>query len=219
MSLIKSDKNDQKKEWDSIWGSKNIINRFVDLGRKLYNGLFLKIIVPHLKDNFCELGCGTSSLLFQIADYGVNCVGIDYSEQAIKSSEQYKNKHNYHNVKFVRDDCRDLKIKERFDVVWSQGLLEHFEEPAAIIKQHMKIAKKNGVVIISMPYRYSFFSVWYLLTRPKILRKLWPWTDQNLYSKRDLNKIVKENIPNSTKYKIFLLRPFVLGIAVIKIFI
>ena len=41
--------------------------------------------------------------------------------------------------------------KESFDVVYSFGLIEHFENPESIIKKHIELLKNGGHIILSIP--------------------------------------------------------------------
>jgi ubiquinone/menaquinone biosynthesis C-methylase UbiE len=193
-----------EKQWNDVWKSKSLLSRLVDFGRKTYNFKFISILKDDIKvDSFCELGCGSSSLLAQISQSAKKVVGIDYSDQALAISQKLFDKKNIKNVEFVMDNCLDLKIEEKFDTVWSQGLIEHFDDPAKIIKEHLKITKQGGTTAISVPCKYSYMHLWYVLTRPKLLRSLWPWTEQIFFSKKSLRKSLKKYCSNEYQnYKI-----------------
>jgi 2-polyprenyl-3-methyl-5-hydroxy-6-metoxy-1,4-benzoquinol methylase len=38
-----------------------------------------------------------------------------------------------------------------FDVVYSVGLVEHFDEPAGVIEQHVRFARPRGITVVSIP--------------------------------------------------------------------
>ena len=54
--------------------------------------------------------------------------------------------------------------------------------------------KRNGKIITSVPALLSIHKAWYVITRPKSLRKFWLWTDQTFYTKKQLDKLA-ENEP------------------------
>ena len=62
-------------------------------------------------------------------------------------------------------DARDLLFdKESFDVVYSLGVVEHFDETYLAIKEHARVTKKDGIILITVPnlgletfYRYYAF--------------------------------------------------------------
>jgi len=187
---------DQKKEWDKIWKEKNLMNKLVDAGRVVYNKKWLSILEEYLDvDSFCELGCGGSTLLLQVARYAKKVMGVDYSGEALRRSRKLFRENKIKNGEFIKDNCLKLKTKRKFDVVWSQGLVEHFKNPLKIVKAHLQLTKKGGYSIMSIPYKYSYMKFWYELTRFPGLDKFWPWTDQQFFSKRRLEKMIKTKFP------------------------
>jgi len=198
-----SEKHSQKSAWSEIWNSDKIMNKIVDWGRGLYNVWFLSVLKDYVEvDNFCELGCGSSTLLSKIADFSKYVVGIDYSPAALRRSRALFKRQGIANGRFINDDCRNLRVTEKFDTVWSQGLIEHFSDPAKVIQQHLKITKTGGHTIISVPYKYGYTSLWYVMTRPKLLNRLWPWTEQLFFSRRMLENNLKKYCSEQTDYNI-----------------
>ncbi|MFQ5621292.1 MAG: class I SAM-dependent methyltransferase [Candidatus Nanoarchaeia archaeon] len=203
MSDLIAKGDDQVQSWDDIWENKSILNRIVDVGRVPYNWWFLHKIGKHAKvDAFCELGCGTSSLLAKIAKTCKKVVGIDNSDKALERSRRFFKTQGVTNGEFIKDDALDLKIEERFDTVWSQGLIEHFEDPAKVVQQHLKITKKGGTTIISVPFRYGYQYPWYILTRPKLLQRFWPWTEQIFFNKKMLIEALHKYCPEQKNFKV-----------------
>lgn len=209
-------KLDQEAEWQRIWVREGLLTRMVNAGRHVYNYFFLRMFRRYLtkESRFLELGSGTSSLLIQIAPKVKEAVGLDITEASIKLSEDVARKAGTTNTHFILGDCLTYPFKEEYDVVWSQGLMEHFQDPVSIARSHYRALKPGGVALISVPYRYSYHHVWYILTRPKFLRFLWPWTDQVFYNKKHLRKIGREVTPNC---RAFLIQPFPLGLAILEL--
>ena len=75
-------------------------------------------------------------------------------------------------MSLVKGDCRNVPWSDTFDLVWSQGLVEHFTNTELIIREHFKATKPGGTVLISVPYTYSYLNIWYWLTRPKLARSV-----------------------------------------------
>ncbi|MEX2054969.1 MAG: hypothetical protein WD972_02200, partial [Candidatus Andersenbacteria bacterium] len=93
------------------------------------------------------------------------------------------------------------------------GLIEHFfEHDIDIVRQHLKATKPGGTVVLAVPYAYSLHRLHYLITRPRLLRWLWPWSQerhfQRFYSHRDLATL-GARLDRPTK--VFLLPPAALG--------
>jgi len=169
--------------WDKIWSKKDFLNTLVNAGRNVYNYFFLRLILRHADQNtdLAELGCGTATLSLALSQKIKSYTGIDYSEEAVALAIKNTKDHQAKNIQILQGDALDLpqELLGKFDLVWSQGLAEHFNSLEAIIKAHWLLAKPGAKILISVPYRYSYHSIWYLLTRPSFLRRLWPWEDVN----------------------------------------
>ncbi|MFA6554488.1 MAG: class I SAM-dependent methyltransferase [Candidatus Paceibacterota bacterium] len=202
--------------WQNIWLHKNRLSYFVDYGRFVYNGFFRKMLRKHIngQTEFLELGCGTSTLTISLAKEMKGLVGLDISPEALKISQDCAKKYGVTNAKFIDGNCLDVPFQGTFDIVWSQGLMEHFDNPLLVAEQHWKATKLGGTTLISVPYKWSYLTPWYTITRPKIFRSLWPWTDQTFFSKKELIKIGKKITPSA---RVYLLRPFFLGIVILEL--
>jgi 2-polyprenyl-3-methyl-5-hydroxy-6-metoxy-1,4-benzoquinol methylase len=206
----------QKDEWQDIWKRRGILTSIIDGGRSIYNWFFRRYLRKFITRNthFLEVGCGTSSLSLSLAKEMGELVGVDNAESAIELSRENATSMGIANSRFDLGDCLSLSYQDEFDVVWSQGLMEHFESPLEVAAQHFKVTKPGGITLISIPYRYSYHALWYILTRPKFLRFLWPWTEQIFYTKKQLLAIGKKITPQARTH---FLQPFPLGIIILEL--
>ena len=78
---------------------------------------------------------------------GWGCDLVDTSEKAINVAKQiFKN--NDLKAEFKVGDAENLPYKENiYDVVASIGLLEHFDDPAKVIEEKIRVTKKGGWII------------------------------------------------------------------------
>ncbi len=203
----------QEREWDLVWQRKNFYTVLVDRGRIIYNYFFRRVLGRYItpQTTMLELGCGTAMLATSLAREMKQVVGMDISEASLALSRDNARKIGATNTEFVLGDCKNVVYQDRFDLVWSNGLIEHFEEPAAIVREHFKATKEGGTVLVSVPYYYSYHKLWYIISRPKILRFLWLWLDaeQIFFTRTMLRDIGKSITPKS---RVFFLHPFFLGI-------
>jgi len=220
---MKENKDPQKdlSQWDDIWKRQGSLKAMIDCGRRIYSNFFLAILRKKItkKSDMAELGCGTSILLLQMHKYVNSITGVDLSKEALLLSDLNAKRQGVENLKLLEEDCRKLKIKDHsFDLVWSQGLLEHFQCPEEVLQEHIRICRQGGTVVISVPARRSFFYVWYALTRILHVKRLWPWTEQDFYTKEDLfNMLKKLNYDVNRGICIYAMKPFFLGILIVEI--
>lgn len=201
--------------WDHIWQT-GASGQIISTGREIYNMLLRRLLLPFLTPDsrLLELGCGTASLTLSLTLSIKELVGLDISAKGLDIAVRNQQKWGIYNASFVKADCRDVPFKHEFDVVWSAGLIEHFfEQDIDIVRQHVKALKPGGVALMSVPYKYSLHSLHYWLTRPKLTRRFWPWSQernfQRFYSQADLKSLGQRlGLP----YKAYLLPPAPLGL-------
>ncbi|MCF7894509.1 MAG: class I SAM-dependent methyltransferase [Candidatus Omnitrophica bacterium] len=103
-----------------------------------------------------EIGCGSGGFLYYLKSLGYeNCVGIDISEEQIKSAKSL----GVENVDIA--DLRSfLKDKDNsYDVIIARDVLEHFykEEILEILKLIFQNLSKKGRLIIQSPNAEGLF--------------------------------------------------------------
>lgn len=93
-----------------------------------------------------DVGCGTGLFAFKAAKKGAVVLGIDFSSKAIEiANSQY----NHKNLNFQPIDVTE--IKEKFDVIVSNGTLEHMDNPLKTLRLFKKHLNKNGCIITTSP--------------------------------------------------------------------
>lgn len=105
-----------------------------------------------------ELGCGTGIMsLKMLKNLGGKAVLVDKEKNALlfakKASKEFF-KVNESQLELIQKDLFELNGR-KFDLVHSQGLIEHFEDAEKVIQKHLDLVKENGFVLILAP-RNSF---------------------------------------------------------------
>ena len=102
------------------------------------------------------------------------------------------------NAKFTLGDLFHIPIQdEQFDLVFNQGVMEHFRlakmDASLGVKEMMRVLKKNGTLVILVPayfsplyFIYSFFKIF------KLVDKYWPYTDQDFLHKHELREMMEK---------------------------
>lgn len=208
--------SNKPEAWNAMWSRKSAFIKFIDAGRDFYNLFFRKFLLKNASPatEMMELGCGGSTLSLSIAHRIRRLVGIDYSAESIKLSRANAEKINAKNTEFVECDIFKIpdNLKNKFNLVWSQGLLEHFNDYLAVVKAHWDVAKPGGKILISVPFRYSYHTLWYLSTKKGFLRRFWPWppeADMKFLTYKELSDLGKSF---SKDYRVYSLPPWPLGL-------
>ena len=98
------------------------------------------------------MGCGTGqfcNLLALLTDSEITA--MDITKKSLDIALEFSSKHNIKNIKFIRDDISNIKSTEnKFDLVISNGVLHHTEEPYKSFQNLIKLCKQDGFIIVGL---------------------------------------------------------------------
>lgn len=96
-----------------------------------------------------EGGCGLGQYVIYYSQKGVDIQGVDFAPQVIN-----RIKAGYPDLPVEAGDVQKLRFDDNFfDVYYSGGVVEHFEEgPHQALREAHRVLKKNGVLIITVPF-------------------------------------------------------------------
>jgi len=114
-----------------------------------------------------ELGCGNGRVVtLPVAEQGFEVVGMDMHSPSIEDAKAHS---TLPNVKFVCGDFRDAPQHGEFHAVILSDVLEHVEEPAAMLEVGLRALRPDGIVLVSIPNGYGPYEIEQFLIRKKIL--------------------------------------------------
>lgn len=111
--------------------------------------------------------------------------GIDISYEMLKKARQ-----SGAGVILSRQDCRSLAFKNNvFNVVFSIGVVEHFPETIAALREHFRVCTPGGTIIIEVPHKKSFH---FPIKRIAQFFKLYSMGYEDSYTLEEFIAILKE---------------------------
>ncbi len=97
-----------------------------------------------IKGSVIDLGCGLRPFELDILNYADTYIGVDWTNSLHDSKAD-----------IIADLNQPLAIdSQSFDSVVSFEVLEHLCEPQMMLKEANRILKKDGVLILSMPFQW-----------------------------------------------------------------
>lgn len=152
-----------KAFWEEKWGNSALIyfqgiDKYLAVNKK-FNSLFKKFLKKDENTKILEIGCaGGKKLIYFAKEFNYKIHGVDYSEEGIKTALENLELADVSGNLICEDIFRSNLNKEYFDVVYSMGLIEHFENPEDIIDIHIQLLKNRGILILTMPnFRYNLY--------------------------------------------------------------
>ena len=140
-----------------------------------YKKKFVKKVLQYAKDKkVIEMGCGTGLMAGYLQKLGLDVVALDLSRAVLKYAELLaKQSKIISPCKYEQGDILNLQYnKNTFDVSYSNGVLEHFDDEKiiSILKQQMNISK---YVIFGIPSTYFNFNEKMLGNERRLTLKEW----------------------------------------------
>ena len=116
----------------------------------------------YTKKNVLEIGCGIGTDAIEFIKNGAKYVGVDYSDESIKLCERRVEtlKLKEKNAIFIVDNCEQLKkikkMKKKFHLIYSFGVIHHTENMQKAFNQIYRIANKNTEIKIMLYAKNSY---------------------------------------------------------------
>ena len=139
-------------DWDAFWdvvGSKSAVLKLL---YSVHYRQYLRLLrnVELASPRILELGAGIGVIPQRlIAEYGGSAVLVDNNERAYALFEKWRTPAS--NVRYEKADIFDLDYEREFDLVCSDGLLEHFPDKRRLLEIHRRAMRDDGYAIVWMP--------------------------------------------------------------------
>lgn len=180
-------KNFYTKKFYNLKRKKNYFKNGIE-NKKWWNKLYTQrlILFEKLlkkKGKLLDVGSGPGFFLAEAKKRGWNVKGIEPSIDAINFS------HSIGVKEAIRGDIDDLNnFKEKFDLIYVNGVMEHLPNPKKFIEIANKILVKNGLLFFWVANDFNFFQY---LSLSKVKKPWWiiPPEHINYFQTESLKKL------------------------------
>ncbi len=192
----------QAQNWNHYWGlDKTKAFTEISWSKRRIISTMKELIKPG--NTLLDAGCGSGFFSKFFSDQGMNVTALDYSEGALKiTREKTQGK-----VKVVQEDLvkahLETRLADRFDVIFTDGLLEHFSEEHkdCIFQNLLSVLKKDGVIVTFVPNKFSPWELIRPFYMPGIEEK--PFTLNQLIQLNERNhlQVIKKGGVNTLPFR------------------
>jgi ubiquinone/menaquinone biosynthesis C-methylase UbiE len=170
-------------EGDEDWVLKELPDK-----KTFFNGWF-----QDKKGKLLEAGCGVGNRVVILSKFGYDVTGIEISKERFEIAQ--KNIKKYHvKAKLLLGDIRKMPFAdESFDIIFCDGVVEHFPDSDKGVKECYRVLKKGGKAMISVPNKITFFEInkkLQILLGKLLHKKIWSSGYERSFIKRRFEKIL-----------------------------
>jgi SAM-dependent methyltransferase len=136
----------------------------------------------------CEIGCGTGKESMRLSSLGARVVCVDFSEKALRLVQRRAAAISGA-LTLVKGDTNRLPFRDGvFDVIFHQGLLEHFSDPISVLREQARLVKPGGYLLVDVPQRFHWYA---LRKRWEMARGTWPYGWETDFSPLRLRRMLR----------------------------
>jgi len=121
----------------------------------------MKILGRYARGKVLDAGCGSGFFSKFFVNKNCKVFALDYSKESLKLTGSLGQK-----IKLIEGDILKMPFDDKtFDLIFSDGLLEHYKNPIGIVSELERVVKKNGIVATFVP---NLISYWLFIKRFKL---------------------------------------------------
>ena len=154
--------------WESYWKGHADLDRTYSTGGRLAREV--RAEGPVAGRRVLEVGAGSGRDLLALARDGAVGAVLDYSPASLELVRRQAEVQGVR-VLLVQADALRMPFRDgAFDVVFHQGLLEHFRDPMPLLRENARITARGGRVLVDVPQTLHLYT---LMKQVLIALDLW----------------------------------------------
>jgi SAM-dependent methyltransferase len=177
-------RSSEKRHWDEFWASSPGIADVYANDDRLVTFLLAQLDVKGKR--VLEVGAGTGRDSLALARAGAEVVTFDYSDESLRLIEGIAG----NEMDIVCGDALALPFADAsFDIVFHQGLLEHFRQPMDLLRENHRALKPGGFLLVDVPQRYHYYT---LMKHALMAANRWFAGWETEFSPGELSRLMRE---------------------------
>ena len=144
-------KEPDQSVWNRFWQRKNDMNKVYPSSPSVLEAIKKNFKLEGMK--ILEVGAGTGRDSAELARLGAQVYVLDFAENSLKIVDALRSSEKLQdNLQLVRGDAFKAPFPDNtFDLVFHQGLAEHFKNSLPLIQENFRILKHGGHCLCDVP--------------------------------------------------------------------
>jgi ubiquinone/menaquinone biosynthesis C-methylase UbiE len=181
-------KESRRSHWEIFWDEKKNVGEVYSNSDRVARNL--SRVTDLRGKKVLEVGAGTGRDSFPLIEMGAEVYQLDYSINSLMIMKRIAEEKHLR-VFILGGDTFQLPFaNETFDIVFHQGLLEHFRpgKAEALLHENIRILKRGGLLLVDVPQRYHIYT---LIKHFLIAINKWFAGWEREFSRNELNEMLR----------------------------
>lgn len=175
------------EHWESYWKGHANLEQTYSTGNRLAREILADGDVAGKR--VLEVGAGSGRDSLTLARAGAVTIVLDYSPASLKLVQDQARRQELP-ILLVRADALAMPFREgAIDVVFHQGLLEHFRDPRPLLRENARIVAPGGRVVVDVPQTFHLYT---LMKQGLILVNRWFAGWETQFTPHELERLLRE---------------------------
>jgi len=145
------------EHWESYWRGVGDVETTYSTGDRLVREILAD--GPVAGGRVLEVGAGSGRDTLSLVRAGAIGVVLDYSPASLALVREQARRQGL-TVHLVQADALSMPFRDSvIDVVFHQGLLEHFRDPQPLLRENARVTRRGGRVVVDVPQTFHLYTV------------------------------------------------------------
>lgn len=154
---MKIDLGEDRRRWQRYWSEREQIDEVYSNEERISNQL-----TPLIRSGgtrVLEVGAGSGRDSVTLARQGATVIVLDYVLSSLVTAGRVAEDAGC-DVLLVCGDATKMPIRDGcLDIVFHQGLMEHFRDPNPLLEENRRVLKNGGHLLVDVPQKYHIYTV------------------------------------------------------------
>jgi len=146
----------EKKHWDEFWTRERDLSEIYDNDNRIPDEILKNVSIEG--KIIMEVGAATARDSVTLSKKGAVAIALDYSDEALLLACEAAAQENTE-LFLVCGDAEALPFRDNsIDIIFHQGVLEHFRDPKSLLRENMRVLKSGGTVLVDVPQTVHIYT-------------------------------------------------------------